>query len=158
MSWVTVSCAFSPAGASVAAAGGRGAGPLDREDGGGGQVRELDAATAFGVAKGADASAVEGTELRYYHSSEKVTRTFCGRCGTHLSFTESGYMGGLVDVVLGTVERGVLEERWMMPSRQCWCDAAMGWVRGLCGLEGEVGREGWDAMGRHPGGEYNEYC
>ena len=91
------------------------------------------------------------TYLQYYESSPGCIRSFCARCGTHLSFMAPADMPALVDIVLGTVDRKVLEQEWMMPDRQNWCDLAMPWVKGLA--EGGA----WDRMAKHPKGDYNEY-
>ena len=92
------------------------------------------------------------TQLKYYESSPGTFRSFCGHCGTHLSFFQPSTMSGIVDIVLGTVDRAVLEQQWMMPDRQCWCDLTIPWVKALT----EGGE--WDKMAQHPTGDYNEYC
>ena len=60
-------------------------------------------------------------------------------------------MPGILDIVLGTVDREVLEHEWMMPTRQNWCDLTIPRIKRL--VEGGE----WDKMGQHPKGEYNEY-
>ncbi|MCJ1476366.1 hypothetical protein MMC13_005032 [Lambiella insularis] len=92
------------------------------------------------------------TFLTSYHSSEGVTRTFCGRCGTNLTYARHPMPHGwpaMLDIVLGTVDREDLEGEWMQPERHCWWDRGIGWVRRLV----EAGDGG---LPRHPAAKVTE--
>ena len=73
--------------------------------------------------------------LNFYQSSPAVTRTFCGRCGTNLTYFISDGMGEgfpeIFDVVLGTLDREVLEKDWMAPDRHCWWSCGIKWIQEL---------------------------
>ena len=70
--------------------------------------------------------------LKFYHSSPPVTRTFCGRCGTNLTyFLGRGLPDEIFDVILGTMDREDLEGEWMAPDRHCWWDCGIKWVQEL---------------------------
>ena len=70
--------------------------------------------------------------LKFYHSSPPITRTFCGRCGTNLTyFLSRGLPDEIFDVVLGTLDREDLEREWMAPDRHCWWDCGIKWVQEL---------------------------
>lgn len=72
--------------------------------------------------------------LRFYESSLRRTRTFCGHCGTNLTYAIFPMVEGypdIFDVVLGTIDRGDLEKDWMRPERQLWWDCGIKWVQEL---------------------------
>jgi len=91
--------------------------------------------------------------LRFYKSSENATRTFCGRCGTSLTYAISPSMGDgwpdLFDVVLGTIDRKDLENGWMAPDRHCWVECEIPWVAALT--------SGGPKLPRHLTYKLNEY-
>ncbi|MCJ1383236.1 hypothetical protein MMC17_006874 [Xylographa soralifera] len=81
-----------------------------------------------------------------FRSSPGVTRTFCGRCGTHLTYMREPTPPGwpdMLDVVLGSVDRDELAAEWLTPERHLWWDCGLDWVRELVSA-GERGLE------RHP--------
>ncbi|MCJ1391751.1 hypothetical protein MMC18_004616 [Xylographa bjoerkii] len=92
--------------------------------------------------------------LKFYKSSSCATRSFCGRCGTNLTYAIWPSMGegegwpDIFDVVLGTLEREDLEKEYMAPDRHCWVECEIGWVRELT----SGGRE----LPRHPTYKVNE--
>ncbi|KAG4430312.1 hypothetical protein IFR05_014202 [Cadophora sp. M221] len=82
----------------------------------------------------------EKTYLTYFSSSEESNRTFCGKCGTHLTFYNSGAPGKLAtegkwgpyfDVASGTIDREFLEMEGFKPSRRVWDDDGVQWVTKL---------------------------
>lgn len=70
--------------------------------------------------------------LTFYESSENRSRSFCGRCGTNLAYrihpTPEGWPG-MIDILLGTVDRESLNEEWLAPERQLWWECGLDWVR-----------------------------
>ncbi|KAH8888963.1 hypothetical protein GQ53DRAFT_748508 [Thozetella sp. PMI_491] len=85
------------------------------------------------------AKGTRGTWLRQYasrdmpdHMIKRSVRSFCGRCGSHLSYVIDPTplnMLDTVDVVLGTVDRADLEREWMQPERQLWWELGIPWVQ-----------------------------
>lgn len=73
--------------------------------------------------------------LKFYQSSSAITRTFCGRCGTNLTYFIGHGMGEgfpeIFDVILGTLDREDLEQEWMAPDRHCWWSCGIKWVQEL---------------------------
>lgn len=93
----------------------------------------------------ADGSGAEGSTLCFYGSSPKRSRTFCGHCGTNLTYTVFPMVEGwpdLFDTLLGTVDREDVEKEWMAPERQCWWSKGVPWVQKL--VDGGLG------IPRHP--------
>lgn len=83
----------------------------------------------------AGAPAAEGgSTLRRFGSSPKRTRTFCGNCGTNLTYAIFPMVEGFPDIfdtLLGTVDRGDLERDWLAPERHCWWSKGVPWVQAL---------------------------
>ena len=75
----------------------------------------------------------EKTFLTFYKSSEVARRSFCGRCGTNLTYTYFGPTPDgwveTVDIVLGTVDRKYLEGRDLAPERHLWWDYGIDWIK-----------------------------
>ena len=69
-----------------------------------------------------DEIAWEGAEPRAYASSEHVIRTFCGRCGTTLSYVHAGRPGE-IDVATTTLTDPTLYE----PEGRIWMADASAW-------------------------------
>ncbi|KAF2275318.1 uncharacterized protein EI97DRAFT_475185 [Westerdykella ornata] len=97
---------------------------------------------------------VVGTAKRY-RSSEKVVRTFCGRCGATVAYVDETRSGGTVDVALGLVDMvGEGEERRAGVRLEEWLEWRSGrvafvgdaWWKGLVGglVEGMKERTGGD--------------
>ena len=59
-----------------------------------------------------------------YASSPAVVRTFCGSCGTSLTYEHQG-RAGEIDVTLGTLDDPALIE----PDRHIWTEDAASWER-----------------------------
>jgi len=69
-----------------------------------------------------------------YQTSEGVTRTFCARCGTNLTYTRWPVPPGwpdIMDVLLGTVDRGDLETDTLAAERHVWWAKGIGWIQDL---------------------------
>lgn len=72
--------------------------------------------------------------LGFYHSSERRTRSFCGRCGTYLAYSINPMPKGwpdMLDILLGTVDREDLDGHALAPERQLWWDCGIDWVQKL---------------------------
>ncbi|KAL2067645.1 hypothetical protein VTL71DRAFT_15741 [Oculimacula yallundae] len=92
-----------------------------------------------------DKAIQEKTYLTYFESSETSNRTFCGKCGTHLTFYYSGTpgeqsmrnkWGPYFDVAGGTLDKESLEMEGYKPGRHVWADDGIDWVKKLL-KEGE---------------------
>ncbi|TVY81167.1 hypothetical protein LSUE1_G006291 [Lachnellula suecica] len=92
--------------------------------------------------------------LKFYKSSDRATRSFCGRCGTNLTYsTISSSMKDfpkIFDVVLGTIDRADLEKDWMAPDRHCWVSCEIEWIKELT--------NGAPSMPRHPSFKLDEHA
>ncbi|KFZ06557.1 hypothetical protein V501_07283 [Pseudogymnoascus sp. VKM F-4519 (FW-2642)] len=100
-----------------------------------------------------DKDILEKTYLSYFSSSKDVHRTFCGRCGTGLTFHYSGEddemaaedkWGPYFDVALGTLDEKSTKVEGMKPTRHGHCDDGIGWVKDMVerwGIAGSM-REG----------------
>jgi hypothetical protein len=80
----------------------------------------------------------ESTFIKGFDSSEHAHRTFCGKCGTHLSFLYSGdddemakeeNWGPHFDIAVGTFEKQSLEMKGMRPGKQGWYAEGIEWVK-----------------------------
>ena len=84
--------------------------------------------------------------LASYKPSEGVTRTFCARCGTNVTYSRHPMPEGwpeMLDILMGTVDREDLERDELRPERHVWWDKGIGWVRALFS-------EGDGGMPKHP--------
>ena len=82
----------------------------------------------------AGSSIAQGSTVRWFHSSPNRTRTFCGNCGTNLTYAIWPMVQGypdIFDVLLGTMDRSYLEKNWMEPERQCWWSKGIEWIQTL---------------------------
>jgi hypothetical protein len=86
---------------------------------------------------------LENTYVTVFQSSENTYRTFCGKCGTHLTFYYEGddddmaseeHWGPYFDVAVGTLERDSAEMEGLRPGRHSWWDEGLEWVKGLTGV------------------------
>jgi hypothetical protein len=91
---------------------------------------------------------LENSYLSYFSSSKDVHRTFCGRCGTHLTYycsEEDNKMvekwGLYFDIHLGTLEKEGLAR--LRPCRHEWWDDGIGWIQKLL-TDGEASFYGTD--------------
>ncbi|KAH7348939.1 Mss4-like protein [Rhexocercosporidium sp. MPI-PUGE-AT-0058] len=93
-----------------------------------------------------------------YMSSPGVVRSFCGRCGTNLSFVDQERdMGGdgkvaTVDIVLGSLENDSFDVEGVRPDRHLYWDSGVEWVKTLV-TEGDGGLIGGKKAPKHPDGE-----
>ncbi|KAH8602500.1 Mss4-like protein [Bisporella sp. PMI_857] len=95
-----------------------------------------------------EGSALEGTHLKHFSSSKDVHRTFCGRCGTTLTYwcgEEDNVVDGwgpFFNIAVGSFAKADLE--LMAPMREGHAEDAVGWVIGLIrsGETSLVGRQG----------------
>jgi hypothetical protein len=80
--------------------------------------------------------------VKAFQSSENAHRTFCGRCGTHLTFFYSGEdddmaaeenWGPYFDIAVGTFDTESAEMRGLRPGMQSWWGEGIGWVREVLG-------------------------
>ncbi len=91
------------------------------------------------------AQGTRGTWLQLYVSRDRFSgtgkpmrtvRSFCGRCGTNLTYLADPMPYGfpdMIDVILGTVDRADLEKEWMQPERQLWWNNGIPWVKEMVG-------------------------
>lgn len=72
--------------------------------------------------------------------NEHSNRTFCGRCGTHLTFhysgeqremTKKGGWGLIFDVAVGTLDNDSVGMEGFRPSYRAWLDEGIPWVKRL---------------------------
>ncbi|CAF9943579.1 MAG: hypothetical protein ALECFALPRED_000713 [Alectoria fallacina] len=91
--------------------------------------------------------------VQFYQSSADITRTFCGRCGTNLTYFMTHGMGEgypeIFDTILGTLDREDLEKDWMAPDRHCWWSCGIEWVQQLS--------NGGTVLPVHPTFKVNEF-
>ena len=75
---------------------------------------------------------IPASPLRWYISSSSRARTFCGHCGTNLTYAIYPMVEGFPDIfdtLLGSVDRSDLERAWMAPERHSWWSLGIGWVK-----------------------------
>jgi hypothetical protein len=88
---------------------------------------------------------LETTNLRHFSSSKDVSRVFCGKCGTHLTFKYTGPVTGITklakeagmkwephfDIAVGTLDKESLEMEGFRPSVHTWYTNGIEWVQKL---------------------------
>ncbi|KAG8629504.1 hypothetical protein KVT40_003369 [Elsinoe batatas] len=78
---------------------------------------------------------LDSTTVRSYKSSEDVHRTFCGTCGSTLTYgfdgNETSPYGPILDLTVGTLDRESLESDGFRVDRQGWWDDGICWIRDL---------------------------
>jgi hypothetical protein len=93
-----------------------------------------------------------------YASSEGVTRSFCGKCGTNLLYVFEGRKEKnpipMVDIVLGSLDAESLAMPGVRPERQFYWDSGVDWIKRLV-TEGESSLGG-EKLPRHPDGSRME--
>jgi hypothetical protein len=89
-----------------------------------------------------------------YASSEGVTRSFCGNCGTNLAYVFEGRKEKnpilMVDIVLGSLDTESLEMPGVRPERQFYWNSGVEWIKRLV-TEGDSSVHG-EKLPRHPDG------
>jgi hypothetical protein len=87
----------------------------------------------------------ERTYITHFKSSECSNRTFCGKCGTHLTFWFDGpksplrqALGDFFDIATGTLDKESVEIEGFSPIMQMWADDGINWVTKLVN-EGKKG-------------------
>ncbi|PVH69471.1 hypothetical protein DL98DRAFT_439009 [Cadophora sp. DSE1049] len=82
---------------------------------------------------------LETTYLRHYEGNKDSNRTFCGRCGTHVSFYFGGEQrpmskkagwGPICDVPVGTLDQDGWGQK-VKPGYRAWVEEGIPWVRKL---------------------------
>lgn len=100
-----------------------------------------------------DSPESKDSSLRWYNSSPYRTRTFCGNCGTNLTYAIFPMVEGypdIFDVVLGTLDRECLQDDYVKPERHLWWDCGLEWVKELT--------SGGPKIPRHPKSRPNEFA
>lgn len=109
-------------------------------------TRETKMEPTTGAATSAIAS-TDNTYMNYLHSTEKVSRTFCSRCGTNLTFfydrPASAPVPPIVDITVGSLDAERMSA--IHPDRHNWWESGVPWVQRLL-------REGDGGLMRHPTG------
>lgn len=80
---------------------------------------------------------MEKTFLRGFKSSEFSNRTFCGKCGTTLTFHWTGprseevkrAWGEIFDITLGSLDEESAVMEGLRPDRYFWEVDGVGWVK-----------------------------
>lgn len=82
-----------------------------------------------------DETLTQSTYLSHHESSLHSERTFCGKCGTHLTFLNSGPKGKLgeswgpyCDVSVGSMDKESVEIEGFAPFWQVWEEEGISWV------------------------------
>jgi hypothetical protein len=82
-----------------------------------------------------DKTLSERTYVTHFKSNEYSNRTFCGKCGTHVTFFKTGPLGRLrqamglfFNISLGTLDQEYLEMEGFKPVAQVWNDHGIPWV------------------------------
>jgi hypothetical protein len=65
-----------------------------------------------------------------YNSSPPATRSFCGRCGSPLTFTHTSYEGKKIDVTTVSLDN----PEAFPPEGHLWTSQKLGWIRLADGL------------------------
>lgn len=88
------------------------------------------------------------SSLTHFRSSSNVTRTFCSRCGTNLTYymdrPASVPIPPTVDITVGSLDAESID--LIRPDRHCWWNEGVSWVKQLL-RNGDGG-----ILIRHPGG------
>jgi hypothetical protein len=100
-----------------------------------------------------DKTLAERTWVTHFQSSEHGNRTFCGKCGTHLTLfkTDSAsplkqLLGPFFDIANGTLDKESLAMEGFGPAMQVWQGDGIPWVvklvnEGKKGLLGDVSED-----------------
>ena len=84
--------------------------------------------------------------LGAYMASEGVTRTFCKRCGTNITYSRHPMpkeWPEMLAILMGTIDREDLERAELRPERHLWWEKGIDWVQKLFS-------EGDGGMPKHP--------
>jgi hypothetical protein len=85
-----------------------------------------------------------GAALRAFRSSPRVTRTFCGKCGTSLTWSHDDYPD-LLDITLASFDAA---DR-LAPADHIWLRDALPWDQPHDGLpEHAAERDSWERLTR----------
>jgi hypothetical protein len=96
-----------------------------------------DLQTSSGTTTFATADAVgpepkdESTHLKRLQATDRATRSFCGKCGTNLTYYSHKRHGqdAVVDIAVGSMDQESLE--FAKPDRHGWWDSGTDWIRDL---------------------------
>jgi hypothetical protein len=115
------------------------------EDGAGGAVRrDVPAVDVCGPDADAD---VASHHVQQYRATNRAIRTFCGRCGTNLTYyglARHGTPFAFMDVAVGSLDADSFA--LVRPERHAWWDSGIRWVQELA----RWGTGAW--VDRQPGG------
>jgi hypothetical protein len=82
-----------------------------------------------------DKTLAERTWVTHFKSSEHGNRTFCGKCGTHLTLFKTNsasplkqLLGPFFDIANGTLDKESLGMEGFGPAMQVWQDDGIPWV------------------------------
>nr|KMM68786.1 hypothetical protein CPAG_05110 [Coccidioides posadasii RMSCC 3488] len=109
--------------------------PLHKNDAGEGDVAKppIHLTTLEACASDGKSSVCHETYISHYKSSRDVTRSFCSRCGTTLTYyferPASSPISPLIDITMGSLDEESLEK--IHPERQVWWDSGIGWMKGI---------------------------
>lgn len=101
-----------------------------------GDEKEKEAIKAEGLAYlQEDQTLAQRTWVTHFKSSEHANRTFCGKCGTHLTFFKTDTMsplrqmlGQFFDIAVGSLDKESVEMEGFGPSAQVWDKDGISWV------------------------------
>ncbi|KAE9368122.1 hypothetical protein N431DRAFT_429324 [Stipitochalara longipes BDJ] len=88
-----------------------------------------------------------------YASSERVTRSFCGKCGTNLLYVREVKKKNsipMVDIVLGSLDRESLERPGIRPNKHFYWDSGVDWVKRLTTEGDGTLSENGEGLPKHP--------
>ena len=71
------------------------------------------------------------THLKRFQATDRATRSFCGNCGTNLTYYSHKRYGpeAVVDITVGSLDQESLEIA--KPDRHGWWDFGTGWIQDL---------------------------
>ena len=73
----------------------------------------------------------QSTHLKRFQATDRATRSFCGNCGTNLTYYSHKRHGpkAVVDITVGSMDKESLEVA--KPDRHGWWDSGTGWIQDL---------------------------
>ena len=73
----------------------------------------------------------QSTHLKRFQATDRATRSFCGKCGTNLTYYSHKRHGpqAVVDIAVGSMDEESLT--LAKPDRHGWWDSGFGWIKDL---------------------------